>query len=264
MSRSASSVTALLVAGALALATPASAMADVPASPAAVTAGSGPVSVAVVIPLTVPSTTSGLLDADALTTYTQAGGLLARQLDAVAGTAAAIGLDPMIVASIRVLGSSAPQSSLDFLARLHGLSNEVFLLGYADADPALASVAGIQDQLSPLGFDFAIDADDFGPAATPTETPEPTPTATPEPAGKPPLPTTEDLLAWPSTLPSIAWPAEGTVDKRGLAGLVGLGYQDALLSSTNVSGTVSALADLGDIDGLITDDPLSAAVREAV
>ena len=252
-----------LVLGAVAAAAPAS---------AAVTPGSGPVSVAVVMPLTVPPTTSGLLDADALATYTQAGGLLDRQLDAVAGTRAAIGLDPMIAASIRVLGSAAPESAVTFLARLHALPNEVFLLGYADADPALASVAGTQDELTPLGFDFAIDPANFGPAVTPSATPTPDPTvaATPDPTtppddgDPPPLPSTEDLLAWPTTLPAIAWPSEGTIDADGLAGLASLGYADTLISGANTSSTGTARVDLGDIDGLVVDDSVTKAVRDAV
>lgn len=267
-----------LTAGALAVATPASALSSFeppPAAPAAVTPGSVPVSVAVVMPLTVPPTTTGLLDADALATYTQDGGLLDRQLDAVAGSSAAIGLDPMIPASIRVLGTSAPQSALDFLARLHSASNEVFLLGYADSDPALAAVADAEDELSPLGFGFAIDEANFGPAETPTPAPTPSGSAPPDPSatppagqddavGPPPLPTTADLIAWPTTLPPIAWPAEGTVDEAGLDGLADLGYEDALVSGSNVSATSTALVDLGAIDGLVADDDLTKAVRDAV
>ncbi|MCU1416565.1 MAG: hypothetical protein JWP32_739 [Schumannella sp.] len=280
--RSRSRALALALAGALgsavlSAAAPASALAqpDAPAAPA-ISAGSGPVSVAVVMPLTVPPTTSGLLNADALTTYTQDGGLLNRQLDAVAGTSAAIGLDPMIVASIRVLGSAAPASALDFLSRLHALPNEMFLLGYADADPALAAVAGTQAELAPLGFDFAIDPADFGPAVTPSATPTPDATAdsdagattdaTPPPddGTPPPLPSTEDLLAWPTTLPSIAWPSEGTIDAAGLAGLATLGYADTLIGAANTTSTGTALVDLGDIDGLVVDDDITEAVRSAV
>ncbi|HTL40871.1 MAG TPA: DUF6049 family protein [Pseudolysinimonas sp.] len=265
MTRSRYAVAAVLLAGALAVATPASAI----ASTAAEAAGSGPVSVAVVVPLTVPPTTSGLLDAETLATYTRDGGLLDRQLDAVAGTRAAIGLDPMIPASIRVLGSGAPDSALSFLARLRMVSNEIFLLGYADADPALAAAAGIGDDFTPLGFGFTLDPDAFGPAATPAptssatpSTPEPVPTDVP--GEKPPLPDTAALLAWPTTLPAIAWPAEGSVTKDGLAGLPALGYEDVLLSEGNTSTVSTAHVDLGDIDGLVVDDEVSSAVRDAV
>jgi hypothetical protein len=266
---------AVLLAGALALglATPVSAAEPPPSdglAPAAVTPGSGPVSVAVVMPITVPPTTTGLLGADALTTYTQDGGLLDRQLDAVTGTIAAIGLDPMIVTSIRVLGTAAPDTALTFLARLRALPNETFLLGYADADPALASVAGTVDELTPLGFGFAIDPANFGPAASPTPTPtapgtgSPAPDATTPPDDGPvPLPTTEDLLAWPTTLPSIAWPSEGSVGAAGLDGLAAQGFTDALLSAGNVSATSTALMDLGGIDALVVDEDVTGPLRDA-
>lgn len=270
MTRSRDAVAAALLAGALAVATPASATAAtaVPVAPAAPGAASGPVSVAVVVPLTVPPTTGGLLDAEALATYTRDGGLLDRQLDAVAGTRAAIGLDPMIPASIRVLGSAAPVSALSFLNRLRMVSNEVFLLGYADADPALAVTAGIGDAFTPLGFGFALDPDAFGPAATPTPTSSATPAApeplpTDAPGEKPPLPDTASLLAWPTTLPAIAWPAEGSVTAEGLSGLPALGYEDVLLSEANTSPVSTAHVDLGDIDALVVDTEVSSAVRDA-
>ncbi len=267
-----------IVAGSLAAAAPASGTeaADTPppssgsVSTAAVTPGVGPVSVAIVMPLTVPPTVTGLLDAETLTTYTTAGGLLTRQLDAVVGSRVAIGLDPMIFASIRVLGTAAPEPAVAFLERLQAASNEVFLLAYADADPAITGAANAGKGLVPLGFDFAIDPAAFGPAATPTPTSAPGPTTVPAPGateepddGPPPLPTTEDLLAWEQTLPSIAWPAEGTLVVDDLEALAGLGYADVLLSGTNATPVPTALVDLGAIDGLVTDEQVTAAVRDA-
>lgn len=262
-------VPATLIAGALALATPAS------VAPDAAAATPAPVSVAVVMPLTVPPTADGLIDEGTLVTYTQPDGLLDRELDAVAGTRAAVGLDPMIPASIRILGSAVPPDALAFLERLRDMPNEVFLLGYADADPALAVAAGMTGQTAPLGFDFAIDPADFGPAQTPTATPgsspaagppeSPTPGPTDEPDdGPPPLPGTDDLLAWPTTLPSIAWPAEGTVSSEVLAGLSGLDFDAVLVGESNVSGTTGARVALGDIDGLVIDAAVSDSVRDAV
>jgi hypothetical protein len=268
-----------LVGGVLAIGAPATAAED-PDAPsetagslttAAITPGTGPVSVAIVWPLTVPATTTGLLDAETLTTYTEPGGLLTRQLDAVAGASVAIGLDPMVTASIRVLGTTAPASALAFLQRLEAIPNEVFLLAYADADPTITGAANGGTELAPLGFDFAIDPADFGPAATPTPTPttgipvvpDPAETDPPDTGDPPPLPTTEDLLAWPATLESIAWPAEGGVGADGLATLAGLGYADALLSGSNVSEVSTALVDLGEIDGLVADDEITTAVRDA-
>jgi hypothetical protein len=123
-------------------------------------------------------------------------------------------------------------------------------------------------EFAPLGFGSAIDPANFGPAVTPGPTAgadpaaTPTPDPTTPPDGPPPLPTTEDLLAWPTTLPAIAWPAEDTVTADGLAGLAGLGYTDVLLSSANVSAAGGARVGFGDIDGLVVDDGLTTAVRD--
>lgn len=262
----------VLVAAVLALAAPASAavIAEPPQpsiAPAAVSAGSGPVSVAVVVPLTAPPTATGVLDAETLAAYTEQGGILDRQLDAVAGTRAAIALDPMIPASIRMLGSAAPPEALLYLQRLRALPNEVFLLEYADADPAVAVLAGATAELSPLGFGSLIDPGNFGPAVTPAPTPSlsptPGPTAQADPGDPPPLPTTEDLLEWPTTLPMIAWPQEGTVTADGLAGLAALGYEDVLLGAGNLPDTSSALIDTGDIAALAIDEAVSGALRDA-
>ncbi|MEO5919856.1 MAG: DUF6049 family protein [Pseudolysinimonas sp.] len=271
-----------LIGGGLAIAAPASGASSADAPPetpgslttAAVTPGDGPVSVAIVLPLTVPPTTTGLLDAETLTSYTAPGGLLTRQLDAVAGTSVAIGLDPMVVASIRVLGTVAPDTAVAFLERLSSVPNEVFLLAYADADPSVTGVATGGGALDPLGFDFAIDPADFGPAATPT--PTSSVPAVPDPAGTgepdsdepdsgepPPLPETADLLAWSASLESIAWPAEGRVGADGLSSLTAQGYADVLLAGSNVSEVSTALADLGDIDGIVADTEVTAAVRDA-
>src|SRR5690606_9672835 len=156
-------VPAALVAGLAVSASPAT------ASPAHPLAAPSPVSVAVVVPLTVPPGTAGLLDAETLTDYTSEGGLLDRELDAVSGTFAAVALGPLIPASVGVLGSSAPAEAVAFLDRLRLLPNQLFLLGYADADPALAAEAGLPP--APLGFSFAIDPADFGPAQTATPAP---------------------------------------------------------------------------------------------
>jgi hypothetical protein len=275
MTRLPRSPAAVVLAAALALAAPASiALGATPPpdpglSTAAVTPGTGPVSVAVVVPLTVPPTTTGLLGAETLGAYTAVDGLLTRELDAVAGSSVAIGIDPMIVASIRVLGSSAPATATQFLTRLADLSNETFLLQYADADPAVAALAGAEPELQPLGFDFTIDPGDFGPAVTPSPTPTTTSPLTGEtdapadPDAPPPLPTTDDLLAFPTTLPHIAWPAEGTLTGDGLSALVAQGYADVLVGGENAPALGTALVGFGDVDGLVIDDAVTDAVRDA-
>ncbi len=233
---------AVLAAGlALATVVPASAASGAdPAPPAndgtrpasvTVTPGVGPVSVAVIAPVTLPPSTTGLVSAEELETLTGPFGALTRQLDAIAGTSAAIALDPMILASIRVLGSTAPESARQWLARLGALSNEVFLLAYGDADLVAAVRTGTLADLQPSGFDFALDAANFSPVETPAPSPTPTPTTPVDPDATPPFPTTEDLLAWSSPFPSIAWPS-ADVGAADLAALAAAGYQDVILPST--------------------------------
>jgi hypothetical protein len=233
-----------------------------PAS-AGVTPGTGPVSVAVIAPITLPPTTSGLVSADDLETLTGPFGALTRQLDALAGTPAAIALDPMIVASIRVLGSAAPASAQQWLTRLGALSNEVFLLAYADADLVPAARTGTLAQLQPSGFGFALDAANFSPAETPAPTPTPTPTTPVDPDAAPPFPTTDDLLAWPSTLPRIAWPSTD-VGAADLAALVEAGYEDVIVSSTTTDDPSAPLISLDGIRGIVVDDGITESLRAAV
>ncbi len=264
---------AVLAAG-LALATviPASAASGAdPAPPAngstqpagvTVTPGVGPVSVAVIAPVTLPPSTTGLVSAEELETLTGPFGALTRQLDAIAGTSAAIALDPMILASIRVLGSTAPESARQWLARLGALSNEVFLLAYGDADLVAAVRTGTLADLQPSGFDFALDAANFSPVETPAPSPTPTPTTPVDPDATPPFPTTEDLLAWSSPLPSIAWPS-ADVGAADLAALAAAGYQDVILPSTATGDPAAPLLALDGIQGIVVDDALSADLQAA-
>ena len=241
-----------------------------PAAPAAPRADSddAPVSIAVVVPITVspdPSG-SGLIDADHLRSYTTATGILTRQLDAVIDTGAVIGLDPMIVASINVLGSSAPPTARAWLQRLSGATNQIFPLAYADADPAvLTSAPDGSALLGGLDFQFAIDPANFGPAqtASPTAGATPTPTPSATPSDTVPLPTDADILDWPYTLNGIAWPSDDTVSSSALDPLADAGYHDVLLSSQNVSAADSARVDLGGIEGLVADAGVTSLVRDA-
>jgi hypothetical protein len=224
----------------------------------------------VLVPLTVRPTATGLIDATTLAGYTAPLGVLTRQLDSVIGTPAVIGLDPMIIASIRVLGTSAPASATSWLERLRTSGNEVFALAYADADLAGLAHADAMKLADPVGFGFAIDARNFGPAVTPSATPSPSatssqPPVTDGPATPPPLPTdAADVLAWSYTLKNIAWPADDTVVAGDLPDLAGAGYQSVVLSSGNVSATSSGYVDFAGIHGIVADAGITSLVRDAV
>lgn len=235
-------------------------------------ATSAPLSVAVVVPITVPGDGSGLLDAATLANLTSPIGALTRDLDAVLATPATVALDPMIPVSIRVLGTQAPPSATAWLARLEAAANEVFLLAYADADLTVFAREDALGLAEPTGFAYALDPASFGPAQSPTPTatePPATPTPTATPTGDPgddsppPLPSTEELLAWPGAIGRIAWPAEGTVAAGDLKAYAEAGFEAVLLSSANVSEVRSGAVDLGPLPGLIADSAASALLREA-
>ncbi|MDQ0894058.1 DUF6049 family protein [Agromyces ramosus] len=244
--------------------------ADVFAATAAT--GEQPLSLALAYPLTVPNGGGGLFDAEQLAAWTSPVGLLTRQLEAVSGRSVAIAVDPRIIASIRVLGLSAPPSAITWLDQLRAVSNEIFPLAYADADVAVQAQVALPALLTPTSFDDVLDPADFAqsgeegqvdddqaPFATPAATATPTP-----PAGE--LPTTEALLAWPYTRTDIAWPADDTVAAGNLAFLAANGLTTSILAPGNVEPTADRSNAAATIDGttaVVADARITAPLREA-
>ena len=226
---------------------------------------------AIVAPLTAPTQPTGLIPADVLATYTAPGGLLERQLSQAIGRRVTLAIDPMILASIRILGSSAPLSAIQWLDRLDQATNETFALSYADADIAATSQAG-SPPLAPKSF--VIDPSLFAPpteAPTPAPTPSPTPSPSPSPGEVPipPLPTPESLLDWDYTLTGIAWPGEDTVSGKDLSAFGEAASTTTILSSANATYAESApvqaaAAKIGDTPVTISDSSLSRLLRAAV
>ncbi len=136
--------------------------------------------VTVVVPITTRAGDNGMLDADALAILTSPAGTLTLELDEVLATTATIALDPMIVASIRALGTAAPESALLWLDRLEAASNEVFLLSYADTELSAFARDAALDLAAPLDLSYALDEGAFGPAATASPTPTGDPTPSPD------------------------------------------------------------------------------------
>ncbi|WP_394770604.1 DUF6049 family protein [Lacisediminihabitans sp.] len=237
----------------------------------------GPVSatgLAVAFPLTVPHPATGLIPADLLATYTGIGGILSHDLDAVIGRNVAIGIDPMLLASIRILGDTAPPSATEWLSRLEGAPNDTFALSYADSDLAGATQAGSKRLLTPTAF--PIDPTLFPGATTASPSPQtgsptdgPTPTPTPTPTGEPvsPLPTPESLVAWPYTIDKIGWPNDDTVVEADLDSFDSFGLSTTILNSSNVSYTVnytpSAAATIDKHRVVVSDNTLSSLLRAA-
>ncbi len=234
----------------------------VAAAPAQAVDPGQPVRVAIAVPITVPASSIGLIDAEALEAYTRPLGVLTRQLDAVFGRPVAIGIDPMIIASIRALGTTAPESALLWLERLGDAPNQVFPLAYADLDLTLATQAGATTL--PVPTSFLLDPAIVTPVE-PTDTPTPEPSDDAEDPDAPDVPSVEELLAWPYSATGIAWPREGTVIGADLPVIGDSDYTTTILSSSNIARDASA-SPTTEVDGqgvLVSDAGVSQALRAA-
>lgn len=229
-----------------------------------------PTRLAIAMPLTVPQGSDGLIPPDLLASYTAPGGLLSRELDQLIGPAVeqnvAIGIDPRIIASIRILNKAAPPSAIAWLARLDATSNDSFALSYADSDLAAASQARAPRVLAP---DFLVDPTLF--PGAPTQSPEPqTASPTPAPSVTPvtPVPDAVALQKWGYAVDAVAWPADRTVVGTDLDNFEASGLTTTILASDNVAYddlnyTPSAAAKVGKHNALIADSILSSLLRAA-
>lgn len=233
--------------------------------------GEGPATdVSVVLPLTAPPSVDGVIEAETLEEYTGLSGVLTRKLDAASDPRVALALDPRIIASIRVLGTSAPQSAIDWLQRLESLTNEIFPLQYGDADLALERHSGAPAALQPTSFAAYLDPADFPQVeATPTpttstlpvETPEPTPSD--EPA-QPTLPTLDQLFAFDYTATDIAWPAADVVTVDDLIFAEQAALDRSIVDSSQLDDR--AVGPIAGVDGhtVLVADRSSSRVSDAV
>jgi hypothetical protein len=239
-------------------------LAVVTAAPTASLADSSAVRLAIVVPIVVPEGTAPLIGSAALAQYTSPNGLLTRELDAVYNRPAALAIDPLIIVSIRALGSSAPKSATAWLNRLRSASNESFALSFADSNLTLSTQAGTKAPMSVESFDFALDSANFGGAVArgPTSSADAEHTAGPV---DPTLPSTADLLEWPYSSTGIAWPRENTVVSGDMKAFARAGFGTTILSSDNIvhSGTASSSVVVGSARAVVSDDAISATLRSA-
>jgi hypothetical protein len=231
-----------------------------------------PTRLSVVVPIGTPPATTGLISSQDLTAYTAPDGVLSKELDQAVDRRVALAVDPMVIASIRILGSSAPESARNWLDRLRAASNNTFALSYADADLAALSQSGTGALLAPT--DFTIDPKLF---ATPLNTP--TPSATADASGgsspgattpsEPALPTSQTILDWKYTIPGVAWPQDDTVRAQDLTTFQQNKLTTTILSSNNVNYgdldyTPSAAATVDGHAAVVADDTVSQLFRKAV
>ncbi|MBO0980288.1 DUF6049 family protein [Microbacterium sp. SD291] len=219
----------------------------------------------VIVPITATPEVEALLTADELSALTATDGALTAQLDGVAGTTAVVAVDPSIPAAIRVLGTDAPASAVEWLDRLESLPNERFALQFGDADAATQASAGLTTLLQPTTLANFLDPTRFasGPVATPEApaTPAPTPTTGPQ------LPDDETLQAIEGETTGILWP-RGEVSAENIAAFAGFTGEGGatILPSTSLEGGSGAHAMVGGHEVLVahaaTSDALSRVASE--
>jgi Family of unknown function (DUF6049) len=220
------------------------------------------INAAIVVPITVPARTTGLISSETLANYTAPLGLLNRELDEVIDRPVVLGIDPMIIASIRVLGRAAPASAMSWLDRLNAATNETFALTYADSDITASLQAGSTSVLGPKSFDFAVNPAQIDAPVDSNQGATPTPSPTAAPGND----YTTQMLAWDYSLNGIAWPAPNSVRSSDLDSIVSSGYVDTILSSDNVNLTdrSHAYAQVDDHTVFVNDDLLSDLFNSAV
>lgn len=220
----------------------------------------GTARVAIAVPITAGAQAAGLISAQTLEALTSAGGLLTRQLDAVQNRPVAIMVDPRIIASVRVLGSAAPQAAVAWLERLAAVSNPTYPLSYADSDLSAQSQVGAGQILAPISLTYGLTAANFANTT-------PTPTATPtQNAG---LPDSAALTAWNYTSTSIAWPRRDTVVTQALPAFAAAGLTQSIVSSSNLAIDADSAAGYAGVatsgaNTILVSEPLvSAALGSA-
>ena len=171
-----------------------------------------------------------------------------------------------MLASIRILGDSAPLSARTWLLRLEAASNDTFALSYADSDLAVASQAKATRVLAPTSFPIDSALFPGAPTTAPTLSPTPAPPGT---TTVPPLPDLASLQAFNYTVPAVAWPASDSVVEGDLESFETGGLTTTILSSGNVGygvldSTPSSPALVGMHRALVADDALSMDLNAAV
>lgn len=222
--------------------------------------------IGVLVPITATPAGGALLTAEELSTLTAEDGALTAQLDGVVGTAAVLAIDPAIMASIRVLGTAAPASATEWLARLDDLPNERFALQFGDADATAQAHAQLPSLLQPTTFAPFLDERNFPktPAAPITDAPDTTATPSPAATDSPAFPDDAALSEVEGAAPGILWP-RGDVTQDDLATFEEyLGRAPlTVLPSSSVDGAVSAHATAGSSGLLVTADAASAVLSQA-
>ncbi len=219
-----------------------------------------PVQLTLVVPLLLPGTIATLPTSSQLATL--APGLIAL-LDAAEERNATLAVDPRIIAGVRALGTSAPAQAATLLDRLERTQLPLFLLQYADADPAAQAALGFESLMQPLGLSYAVlpgavqievgNADGAG-SLGPEQAEASRGVAMAEVAA---------LTQLPNATPG-AWPAGGEVDSATLALLAGADLTSLVLDSGNVTNASGTRVQIGGFEALVSDAGIGEAARASL
>lgn len=211
-----------------------------------------PIPLTLVVPLVLPSTVQALPNRDEIA---RSAPRLTQIFEAAERHNATIAIDPRILAGIRVLGTDAPASATALLEKIEKSAAPIFLLQFADADPAVQAALGFTELLSPIGFTRALSTN-----GQPTPQPKADELLA-NPEGE--VAKFDGLLDLANARPG-AWPADGEVDSATLGLLRDANLTSLVLSSSNVSAATSNRVELADFDALIANDQLENAARNAI
>ena len=238
------------------------------------------VPVTLVVPFTLPGSVRTMPSADQLREIAPR---LTSLLDEAERAGATLAVDPRIVAGIRVLGDDAPESARDLLDRLETSTQPLFLLQFADADPAAQAALGLEQLLQPLGLSYLLrgSSAETGTEGAPgsestTDTGDDSDTAPSEgsspPAGSAQIDgntasdeavsglSIDELSALPRAIPG-AWPATGGVDSATLELLRDAGISRVVLDSGSVADATGTRVPIGDFSALVADASLAESTR---
>lgn len=159
---------------------------------------------------------------------------------------ATLAIDPRIITAVRTLGNRAPESATELLSRFERTSNPLFLLQFADADPAAQSALGFDELIQPTGFDY-LNGDEVNTTAL-SETQQAQQVA--------------ELTSLPNAQ-RVAWPANGEMNSQTQSWLQAQGITSFILESNNVTASTPAVQ-IGDARALVSDSTLSRLAAEAL
>lgn len=221
--------------------------------------GIAPAAVTLVVPLVLPRSVATMPTPEEIAALAPRWD---RLLTAAEVAQATLAIDPRIIAGIRGYGLASSAVARQFLDRLAASPLPMFLLQFADADPAAEAAVGLEELLRPSGLSFVTQWGRFEaqPDQEPEQTAEPEPEQTVEPGT---TPTLDELLTWPQGR-SGAWPAAGEVDSTTIDLLRRSGIDSVILDSSNAEVTGGTRFALDGLDALVADSALGAAAQRAL